>query len=160
MAGGHTTAATARAWLAGMNAHDAPALRALLAEDFAWSDGPSPPFGAIAQRPAGDPGRAASLLIWQDWFAATPDLVFEPVRELDGEDWSIRQLRLRGTQRCVPSALFTPRPASTLAATRSIDLPGCAVLTIRAGRITQLWTYWNEQALRGPTALPHAFADF
>lgn len=153
-------ATTARAWLAAMNAHDAAALCALLAEDFAWSDRPASPTNTSAVRLAFGHDRAAAVLAWQDWFAATPDLAFELIRELDCEDWSIQQLRLHGTQHGAPSAIFTPRPRATLAAPRALDLPGCAVLTIRAGHITRLWTYWDETVLRRATTLPHPQADF
>lgn len=153
-------ATTARAWLAAMNTHDAAALRALLAEDFAWSDGPASRGSACTARRACGLDRAAvALLTWQDWFAATPDLAFELIRELECGNWSIQQLRLHGTQRAAPSALFTPRPSAT-PSTRPIDLPGCAVLMTRANHITRLWTYWDEAVLRRPPTLPHPQADF
>ena len=53
-----------------------------------------------------------------------------------------------------------PRPDAPLTTTRPIDLPGCAVLTICAGQVTRLWTYWNESALRDGPSIPHPPADF
>ena len=148
MAAPRGAAAIARDWLDAMNAHRAPRLRAMLADDFAWDAGAAPPRG---------PDDAVTT--WCAWFERLPDLVFEPLHELGHEEWAIRLLRLHATQRVAPSAVFTPRPGTDFAATRRIDLAGCAVFTVRADRITRLWTYWDESALR-PATRANAHADF
>ncbi len=153
-------ASTARAWLVAMNAHDADALCALLTEDFSWSDGPLPQGREGDSLPNVGRARAIAIRVWLGWFATTPDLSFELVHALRCGACVIQQLRIHGSQRVAHPDLFTLRPDAPLITTRQIDLPGCAVLTLRAGQVTQLWTYWNESALRGAPSISHRPADF
>lgn len=154
---GSAGARIARAWLDAMNAHDVPALRVLLAEDFLWLD--AAPFLAgpkWSRFRGGDASASAAVDLWEQWFAAMPGLALRVVRELDGQDWAIRQLRIRGMRAGKSEAA---PPTVALDADTFVDEPGCAILTLRAERITQLWLYRNALRVRTP-ALGRPHADF
>lgn len=144
-----TAATTARAWLDAMNSHDGARLRALLSDDFSWESGSVSSCG---------PDHAERA--WRAWFAFVPDLALEPQRALGRGDWTMQQLRLRGTHRNKETAGFAPHPQPAAAIGARFDLPGCAVHVVRDGRITRLWTYWDEGALLRSIGATHPHANF
>ncbi len=126
-----------------MNSRDAARLRTLLADVFAWESA-----GTAACGPE------QAVRAWHAWFTYVPDLRLDPMQARSRGDWSIQQLRLRGTHRSRETGAFTSHPNRANTIEARFDLPGCAVHAVRGGHITRLWTYWDETALRRSGATP------
>jgi ketosteroid isomerase-like protein len=125
-------------WFAAINARDHHRLIELFDKDeFIWEMGNNKAEGREISREA-----------WRLFFAAFPDIYFEPIQIITSDDYVVSRYRMRGTH----TGEFRFRDAYNVEqiivpTNRKIDIPSCAVSRIRGKQIIHLCEYWDTLSL-------------